>query len=199
MRQGSNIRDVEDLGADFIGLIFYEKSSRFVSALPSYLPSRAKRIGVFVDSPISFIEEKAKLYSLDFAQLHGSESPEFCKEIRKMCGISVIKAFGISEETNWKEIASYEGCCSYFLFDTLCAEHGGSGKKFNWNVLENYNLATPFLLSGGIGLDNVEAIKEMNHPRFAGVDLNSRFEISPGMKDCESLRIFINKLSNKNQ
>ena len=199
MRQSSNIRDVEDLGVDFIGFIFYDKSSRFVSSPPSYLPSRAKRVGVFVNSSISFIYERAKLYSLDFVQLHGNESPAFCEEVGTKCGISVIKAFGISEKTDWKEIASYDGRCSYFLFDTLCSEYGGSGKSFNWEILKDYTLKTPFLLSGGIGLDDSQTIKELKHPCFAGIDLNSKFEISSGLKDIDKLRIFINKLSNKTQ
>ncbi len=190
MRNGENIRAVEALGVDWMGFIFYPLSQRFIAATPNYLPAKTKRVGVFVNESIGTILDKVALYSLDVVQLHGEESPELCKQLTNQ-GVRVMKAFGIDTVFPSEKIAQYEGCCNYFLFDRQTPAYGGSGRKFNWDVLQHYQGNTPFLLSGGIGEDDVEAIRKFSHPLCFGIDINSKFELSPANKDVQSLNQFI--------
>ena len=194
MRDTENIRQVDALGIDLIGFIFYPKSSRYVSDRPAYLPTNCKRVGVFVDSTIKDILQHITDYKLDLVQLHGHESPDFISQLRALCGdsIAIIKAFNIATEEDLAATTPYTGLVDYFLFDTKGPSAGGNGKKFDWSVLVAYNGDTPFLLSGGIGPDDAESIKAFRHPKCIGIDLNSRFENEPGIKDIVKLKMFLN-------
>lgn len=193
MRETSNIQEVESLDVDWMGFIFYKKSKRFVSVRPEYLPIKVKRIGVFVDSTIEDILTKLEDFQLDGIQLHGSESPEYCQELRRRINrpILINKAFGIRTIDDLKQIDAYEELCNYYLFDTKTESKGGSGQSFDWSILTHYQGETPFLLSGGIGLENEEELKSFHHKQLAGVDLNSKFEISPALKDTNKLDLFL--------
>ncbi len=195
MRQGNNIRQVEQLGAELIGLIFYPLSSRYVTELPSYMPINAKVVGVFVDATIEFIKEHIERFNLSYVQLHGNESPKFCKEVMEL-GVQVIKAISVESRDDINNLSGYKKSCNLFVFDTKCKEYGGSGKQFNWEVLKEYNGSTPFLLSGGIDLESIEKVKNFSHPMLYGYDINSRFESEPAVKDCERIKLFINKINN---
>lgn len=204
MRDADNIRKVEGLGIDMMGFIFWPKSSRYVSERPAYLPTKCKRIGVFVDQPIEEVAQIARDYALDYIQLHGHESPDFIRQLRSLCGdsIATIKAFNIATEEDFKATAPYEDIVDCVLFDTKGKSVGGNGEKFDWSVLSSYEGQTPFLLSGGIGPDDVNSIKaffSVDNPSVAakciGIDLNSRFETSPGMKDVHALRSFLSQLN----
>jgi len=189
MTDGENIREVESLGIDLMGFIFYEKSPRCVHQLPDYLPQQAQRVGVFVDANYETIMDRASAFGLTFVQLHGHETPSFCAQLQAN-GLRVIKAFSIAEASDLEPTGTYHGTCDYFLFDTKTATHGGSGQRFDWKVLAQYQGPTPFLLSGGIGLDSLEALHRFSHPALIGYDLNSRFETSPGVKDVEAVKLF---------
>ena len=205
MRDAENIREVERLrvgdgtsgmalGIDMMGFIFYPKSPRYVSARPAYLPQKCKRVGVFVDTTIEDVRQHIVDYSLDIIQLHGHESPDFIRQFRLLCGdsIAIIKAFNIATATDLGATAPYAGLVDYFLFDTKGPSVGGNGEKFDWSILKAYNGDTPFLLSGGIGPDDAERIKSFRHHKCIGIDLNSRFEIEPGIKDIVKLKTFLN-------
>ena len=193
MREADNIRATEQLGVDWLGFIFWPNSSRYVATLPAYLPSAAKRVGVFVDASIEDVTNKANDYQLDIIQLHGHESREYVSEIRNR-GLTVMKAISISNRDDIATSKVYEGIANYFLFDTKCKTVGGSGEHFDWSVLNAYDGSTPFLLSGGIGPDDVERVRNFCHPECIGIDLNSRFEISPALKDINKLKQFIQQL-----
>ena len=193
MTEGKNIRAVEALGADFIGMIFYPASPRKVVGIPDYLPETAARVGVFVNASEAEILEKVVAYGLDLVQLHGDESPEFCSRLDGR-GVGVIKAFSVSSESDLARTSAYEGLCRYYLFDTPTAGRGGSGKRFDWSLLQAYSGETPFLLSGGIGPESAAALSEFSHPMLAGYDLNSRFESEPGVKDVALLGQFLYKI-----
>lgn len=194
MTEGENIRAVEALGVDLIGFIFYPGSPRFVREVPSYLPAKAGRVGVFVDATRKEILRRHDTYRFDYIQLHGSESPEFCAALRERDGLRVIKAFGIAEESVRNTVAGYEGACDLFLFDTRTPGHGGSGQRFDWSIMDDYEEKTRFLLSGGLGLDTVETLHDFIYPFLAGFDLNSRFETAPGIKDPDLLEVFLENL-----
>lgn len=191
MREAENIREVEALGIDVIGFIFWPKSSRCVSTRPDYLPVNAKRAGIFVNEDIEQVRRIAVDYALDIIQLHGNESPEYARNLRNWI---VIKAFNIASEEDLESTVIYDGAVDYFLFDTKGKAVGGNGEKFDWEVLASYNGQTPFILSGGIGPDDTERIQTFYHPQCIGIDLNSRFELSPGLKDITALRRFLSQL-----
>ena len=191
MRDAQNIRDVEKLGVDWIGMIFWPQSKRFVAEVPSYLPKHQKRVGVFVDAPLEDIRQHISDYQLNIIQLHGQESPDYVKALKPH---TTIKAFNIAKADDLVQTEQYEGIADYFLFDTKGLMVGGNGQKFDWSVLTTYHGRTPFLLSGGIGLDDAESIGSFHHPCCIGIDLNSRFEISPALKDIDKLRTFLGKI-----
>ena len=193
MREAENIREVEQLKVDMIGFIFYPKSPRCLYELPAYMPVKAKRVGVFVNEDKKEIEIFADRFSLDYIQLHGNESPEYCHSLRAT-GLRLIKAFSIARRKDFENIGTYEESCDYFLFDTKCEQHGGSGNQFDWSMLNSYKGKKPFLLSGGINPYSSPTLKELRHPQLAGFDLNSRFETKPGLKDVERLRHFLEEL-----
>ena len=191
MRDAENIREVEALGIDMMGFIFWPKSKRYICEFPEYMPIYAKRVGVFVDEDIEKVRHIADDYTLDIIQLHGSESPEYARELREW---EVIKAFNIATKEDLTATIAYEGIVDYFLFDTKGQSVGGNGEKFDWSVLDAYDGETPFLLSGGISPDDAEQVKDYYHPKCIGIDLNSRFEIAPGLKDAEKLKKFLEKV-----
>lgn len=200
MKYPENIEDLNKLPIDYMGMIFYQKSPRYIDYqlwqdVRDIHSSNIKRVGVFVNSTIDFIVEMIDKYKLDLIQLHGNESPNFCSELNKFTPI--IKAFSISEASDFEQTKAYEGLRGYFLFDTKTPQYGGSGKKFDWAILDAYYGDTPFFLSGGISAEDVEQIKAIKHPRLYGVDLNSKFETEPGLKDIQLLDQFIKQLRNE--
>lgn len=194
MTDADNIREVEALGVDLIGFILYPKSPRFLYEVPSYLPTRARRVGVFVNETKDNVLMYADRLGLDFVQLHGNESPDYCRNLQRQ-GMRIIKAFPIATAHDLVGINNYQGACDYFLFDTRSLHYGGSGQQFDWSLLKRYQGATPFLLSGGIDPYSARQVNQFHHPRMAGVDLNSRFEVQPGLKDVDRLRSFIRGLN----
>ena len=197
MRDPDNIRAVEQLGVDWMGFIFWPGSSRYVSAPPAYLPSHARRVGVFVDATLYDIAAHVRDYGLHIVQLHGHESPDYCREVRSVCGdaIATIKAFSVANADDLHAAAAYEGAVNYFLFDTRSPLPGGSGRQFDWSILDAYDGATPFLLSGGISPDDLDRLLAFRYPRLLGFDLNSRFESAPALKDLSLLAPFINAIN----
>lgn len=193
MREPDNIRDVEALHPDMMGFICWEKSPRYVAAVPSYLP-KCQRVCVFVNPSINYALQMADSLKADYIQLHGSETPELCHELKQATGLKIIKAISVSSIADIEKSKEYQGVADILLFDTKCATVGGSGVKFDWSVIENYDGTTPFLLSGGITPGDAEAILSIAHPMFAGVDLNSGFESSPAVKDISKLKNFITSI-----
>jgi phosphoribosylanthranilate isomerase len=195
MREAENIREVEALGINLMGFIFWPKSSRYVSERPAYLPTQCKRVGVFVNEDAETIKRIAEDYALDYIQLHGSESSDYIHALRVDGGFAaVIKAFNIATTADLETTKPYEDLVDYFLFDTKGKSVGGNGEKFDWSVLADYVGETPFLLSGGIGPDDAARVKAFHHPKCIGIDLNSRFELSPALKDINKLREFIKEI-----
>lgn len=193
MRVADNIAEVESLEVDLMGFIFYHKSPRYVFDMPAYLPTKAKRVGVFVNETKEMVRTIADRYGLDYIQLHGNESPAYCKSLQQ-CGMKVFKAFSVDKPKDLYGVEEYHGLCDYFVFDTKCEQYGGSGNQFDWSLLDEYKGSTPFLLSGGINLYSAKALKEFHHPQLAGYDLNSRFETAPGMKDIGRIQLFLKEL-----
>ncbi len=197
MKFPQNIEAVSTLNPDMMGFIFYPNSPRYVERLDTRilqsLPDSIQKIGVFVNQKFMDTYLMVERYKLNGVQLHGNEPVEYCISFKKL-DLIVLKAFPISEVSDFDTTKAYEGACNYFVFDTRTPAYGGSGVKFDWNILSGYRGETPFILSGGISLDDVETIKQINHPKFAGVDLNSKFELSPGLKSLQMLTKFIHQL-----
>ena len=208
MRDPDNIKDILSLPIDWMGFIFFKKSKRAVKGdeLAEWIQQNldsfgdVKRVGVFVNAEVDEILNRIHDYQLDFVQLHGDESAEYCAELRSYWEISsirkakLIKAFPVDETFDFEHTQSYEGKCEYFLFDTKGPEHGGNGVPFAWSVLENYQGPTPFLLAGGIDIGMEEQIRALQLPQLVGVDLNSRFETGPGVKDVDRVSRFLKTL-----
>lgn len=210
MRDADNIRDISALGVDMIGLIFYPPSPRYVQQfssgagiIPDYAPDMGKtplRVGVFVDDMPQDIVTRVYNYKLDYIQLHGNEPRETLENLRATIDpdikpkIKIIKAISVSSAEDIKKYKEYVGAADLFLFDTKCKTVGGSGEQFDWQVLQAYDGDVPFLLSGGIGPDDAERIKNFHHPKCIGIDLNSKFEIEPALKDVEKLKQFLVKV-----
>lgn len=200
MRDADNIRTLDLLGiANWMGFIFYPASSRYVEAVPEYMPRHSRRVGVFVNATIEDIIAHCADYSLNAVQLHGDETPDYCSELRQQLptGTAIIKAISVSSEEDLQRTTDYTSTVDYFLFETPCSTYGGSGEKFQWELLNAYTGTRPFLLSGGIGPDDIDAIIRFRHPKLLGIDLNSRFEISPALKDTNRLMHFITTLKSK--
>ena len=241
MREGNNIREIEALGVDLIGMIFYEKSPRYVSERPTYLPHKAKSVGVFVDAEPQEIISRVRDYGLGAIQLHGHESPTYIRHLKQALGeaitssrtkmqalgetdtysraemqelgeatlssraemqtkdgnspslpaIKIIKAIGISNEHSLDGLEEYDELVDAFVFDTYTPQKGGSGETFNHSMLKDYHGRTPFLLSGGLSLNNAAEILSLRHPKLIGFDINSRFETAPAQKDPARVRQFV--------
>ncbi len=196
MREAENVAAVAALGISMMGFILYDKSARYVDEEAPQTPETLDRVGVFVNSSVGEVLEFAQFHKLKYVQLHGMESPAMCRQLRSY-GLGVIKAISVASADDLKRTRQYDGFVDYLLFDTKCESHGGSGVRFDWSILESYKDTTPFLLSGGIDSDSADEINNISHPAFAGIDLNSRFEISPALKDVEKLRSFIEKIKNR--
>lgn len=195
MRDPDNIRDlVEVVQPDWMGLIFYPPSPRFVeNALAESIRNfRVNKVGVFVNASMEEIGEKAGLFGLDAIQLHGDESPEFAKMLKEKTSKSVWKVFLVGEKMDWEKLRPYQDVVDCFLFDTFSKSQGGSGRTFNWELLLDYPLSTPFMLSGGLAIEHAEAIKDLQAkiPQMQGIDINSKFETRPGVKDISLVRKF---------
>ena len=191
-----NFQEVTALKPDFAGMIFYEKSPRYAGLndggiLRQKVPN-VKKVGVFVNASEDYIFDNVLKYNLDFVQLHGGETAAFCEKIRQK--VPVIKAFGISSKEDLAIAQNYAQKVDYLLFDTKTKGYGGSGVKFDWEILKDVVFETPFFLSGGISLESLPEIKALKINNLAGVDLNSRFELSPAKKDIEKLQQAINFL-----
>lgn len=197
------LQQLGEIGVQFAGMIFYPKSPRFVlKTLDGDMVRRAKlkvyKVGVFVNASYDEIINHVDNFGLDMVQLHGDETPRFCEQVSQY--IQTIKAFrmGANENISWM-IRDYKDCCDLYLFDTMGAGYGGTGKKFNWEVMHGLDIKKPFLLSGGIEPDDVEGIRAFSRQSVAkdlfAVDINSKFEISPGVKDMAKVRTFFEKLN----
>ncbi|TCC91901.1 phosphoribosylanthranilate isomerase [Pedobacter frigiditerrae] len=198
MRQASNIAAVAELQPDYLGFIFYQKSPRFISGVSAelikYVPSTIKTTGVFVNEDLERVKAYIFKYNLKAVQLHGQEDVVYCEAL-KPTGVEIIKAFGIDENFDFSKLEAYLNVVDYFLFDTQTPDHGGSGKIFDWKLLTNYTFNKPYFLSGGIDLTHTTTIKNINDPRLYAVDVNSKFELEPGLKDVEKLREFFKEMN----
>ena len=201
MRAIDNLKQLVFLDIDLVGFIFHPPSKRHVEAdgIDTTVLKNIKvnhlgieKVGVFVNKEFDFIIEKVKEFQLDAVQLHGEESFSFCNKIKKK-GIKVIKAFSISDNFNFRNLAPFSFSCDLFLFDTKGKLPGGNGVPFDWTLIEKYQEETPFLLSGGIGPDSLEALAKFSHPQWAGIDVNSKFETVPGQKNIDQLKSFIER------
>lgn len=200
MKHGDNIVALTNLLPDYMGFIFYDQSPRFVNNVDAGLiknvPSSIKTTGVFVNENLEHIINTTTKYQLKAVQLHGSETPEHCFRLKQQ-GVELIKAFGIHEAFNFSSLQAYENVVDFFLFDTQTVVHGGSGKVFNWELLNRYELQVPYFLSGGIDTVHLSALKQIKDPRLYAVDVNSKFELEPGFKDIQKLKRFIEVLYHK--
>ena len=201
MRDSENISSLLSLKLDFIGFIFYEKSKRFVTEFPKVeIPSAIKKVGVFVNEKPDEILKKVNDYQLDYVQLHGNETPEYCQNLQRSKLVSashnvgIIKAFSLGDEFDFGKTIPYQDCCDYLLFDTKGKDYGGTGLKFNWELLKKYKGNTPYFLSGGIGLEDTNRLTSFSRTSEANlcvaVDVNSRFETKQGIKNIEKLNEF---------
>jgi phosphoribosylanthranilate isomerase len=197
MKEPGNIREIAGLQPDYMGFIFYPGSKRYAGNLsPSevkHLPDAIQRVAVFVNAPREEILSTCRAYSIRILQLHGDEPPVFCRSFREE-GLRVIKAFRIGKSLDAEGMERYRDSCDMILLDTSAEGYGGTGRKFNWKQLKHFKSPLPFLLSGGIGPGDADRIKEMDLSRLQGVDLNSRFEIKPGLKNKNELAKFIRKM-----
>lgn len=203
MKYQDNILEAAKLHPDYLGFIFYDKSSRFFEGTIPSLPQTIKKVGVFVDASIAEIIEKVKTHQLQAIQLHGDESPEFCVQchaqlVSASTAVEIIKVFSIKNEFNFDILKPYEAVCDYFLFDTKGKLPGGNGFTFNWSVLKNYPSHKPFFLSGGIGpeeTENVLTFLQSPESKYCyAIDVNSKFEIEAGLKHIEKLKSLKNHL-----
>ena len=210
MKFQENILEIASLKPDYMGFIFYEKSPRnFENEIPE-ISSEIKKTGVFVNASSHFILEKASRYNLQAIQLHGEENPQLCKDLRKelkklkeTSEVEIIKVFSVNEEFDLDLIIPYEDKVDYFLFDTKGKNKGGNGIAFNWDILKEYPSKKPFFLSGGIGIEELESIKSLiaefqkkgKEDLLYAIDVNSKFEIEPGLKNFENLELFQHKLN----
>lgn len=181
-------------GVTHLGFIFADSSPRYVTR--TFPTVGVNRTGVFVNASSQFINECISKHELNTVQLHGNETPEQCRELRKSC--TVIKSFGIHNASDQALTEDYHGSCDLLLFDTKTSGYGGSGMSFDWELLSNYTGDTPFLLSGGIGLSSLENLKRFSHPLCVGLDVNSRFELQPGIKNHQLIQTFIHELNSNN-
>jgi len=199
MRDSSNIIDLAQLKPDYLGLIFYSQSKRFAANLDkgilSSLPDTIKLTGVFVNETIDEVIKKINEFDLNAVQLHGSESDIYCQQLRDLHRISlpqrkleIIKAFGISPGFDFDQLKQFNDVVDYFLFDTKTTEHGGSGIAFDWQILNQYSGPKPYFLSGGLSPENISEISKLVPEQIYGIDLNSKFELEPGVKNINSLK-----------
>lgn len=198
MKYEENILELEALQPDYMGFLFYTGSKRFVDTEIPEIPKGIEKIGVFVNQDEKEIVKRVRSHELAGVQLHGEESPAYVDRLLlllKDTDVKIIKAFPVGDSMDWEQLKLYEAACDYFLFDTKGKDRGGNGIQFNWELLSGYPLKKEYFLSGGIGPDDMEALKDFHKSGKAelchAIDVNSRFELFPGMKDIEKLKIFI--------
>ena len=191
MKHEDNIRQVLELAPDFMGFIFYHKSPRFVGAQwtgpAGDFSDKTKKVGVFVNESVEKVTNTAARFGLDFLQLHGHESPQYCKALSQE-DLSIIKAVRLDTPEDMETLADYVEWVDYFLFDTPSHQYGGTGKVFDWSLLKSYQYNVPVFLSGGVSLDNLSSIKKLKDFKPEVIDVNSRFESAPGLKDISKLK-----------
>ena len=194
LKEINNINKLNEIDIDLMGFIFYDKSSRFIKQEIDISNLTKKKVGVFVNESLENIKKKIKEYNLNYVQLHGDETPKFSEKLMNYC--KVIKAFRISENFNFDSTNQYKDCCDLFLFDRFSKNYGGSGKKFDWNKIKSFN-KKKFLLSGGIDIDSVDKINSIKNENefLLGIDINSKFEISPGLKNIKKVKMFLKQLN----
>jgi len=195
MRDRENIRQMRELQPDFMGYIFFPGSKRFVGKDPdreifTISDQDIQKVGVFVNENANAVLEIFDRYSLDLVQLHGNESPSYCAEMKEK-GVRIIKAINPYRDLSPELLSEYTGSVEYFLIDNPAGNYGGSGKKFDWEIIRDFDFPAPFMLSGGIGPEDTGRILSFSHERFHGVDINSRFEKSAGIKEIEKVKEFI--------
>ena len=192
MKFTGNREQVEQLPVDLLGYIFHPASPRYVGETPEagLFNSQKPKVGVFVNENAFEILGLSKNLGFEWVQLHGNENPKTCRMLKNQ-GLKIIKVFKIDESFDFTTTLPFEKVSTCFLFDTKTKLHGGSGKKFNWQILDKYTGHIPFFLSGGIGAEDVKSIREFNHAKLTGIDLNSGFEDGPGLKNIEKLKEFI--------
>ena len=202
MKDPESIRLLATLKLDLMGFIFWSGTARAAlqldPAVLDLLPERMGRVGVFVNEDEKTILPVTCNYGLSHVQLHGQETPELCARIHST-GLKVIKAFPVACAEDLKAAANYEGCCDYFLFDSKSVLPGGSGLQYDWSLLQHYKGITPFLVSGGIGAQDAKRILQFSHAQFAGIDINSRFETAPGVKDVALTRQFLKEINQQSK
>jgi phosphoribosylanthranilate isomerase len=196
MRDAQNISELMELSPDYVGFIFCAKSPRdvgddFPFADFQQVTPPSKKVMVVVNESVDFILSKLEQFPFDAVQLHGTESPAFAQELKEKGKVEVWKVFSVDSDFDFDKTLPYEDIADFFLFDTKGKEHGGNGIAFDWNVLDRYNGQTPFLLSGGIGPENIADASNIRHPKLYGIDVNSRFEIEPGLKNIEKLKTIL--------
>ncbi len=209
MKFPDNVAEISQLKPDYVGFIFYPKSKRFVEDLSPEIVSSVgnlgiKTTGVFVNERMDILQQNIQKYAFNAIQLHGNESPEYLEILnhyrkKSKHKFEIIKAFGLDNTFDFNQLIPYNSVCDYFLFDSKTSEYGGSGETFNWRILKNYTLDKQFFLSGGITLNNIDAIiglKEKSNLIYA-VDVNSKFEIEPAKKDSTLLKELVKKLKTK--
>ncbi len=198
MREPENVADVARLNPDYLGFIFYRKSKRYVAdkdaeGILNEVPAGIKKVGVFVNEIIPEIVKKVNLFDLDILQIHGNESPGYCEELKNL-GFTIIKAFGVEKTFDFEKLEDYKAYCDYFLFDTKSPVYGGTGVKFDWELLSRYDNINPIFLSGGIGPDDVVALQKIEGLNIHAFDINSKFETRPAFKDVALLEEFIARI-----
>jgi phosphoribosylanthranilate isomerase len=196
MRDADNIAAVANVGPDYMGFIFYPGSPRYVGTdfkVPESLPSSITRVGVFVNETTANMLVRAKALSLDHLQLHGHESVDQCSELRDH-GLTVIKAFSVSDDFDFARTEPYARHVDYFLFDTKGKHFGGNAAAFNWRILDRYNQQVPFFLSGGLSPENIGEIDTLNGMNLYALDINSGIESSPGRKNVQQLMALLSRL-----
>jgi phosphoribosylanthranilate isomerase len=214
MKYLENIEALAALQPDYLGFIFWEPSKRYFTGNVPSLPLSIKRVGVFVDASVNEIAEKLVQMPLDLIQLHGKETAQFCAQLREELQLlekahkkakgtyKIIKAFSVGTTFSFEQLAPYESYCDYFLFDTKGPLPGGNGVSFDWQLLRSYSSDIPFFLSGGIGPTDIpELTKFLASPlalKCHAIDVNSKFETSPGLKNTKDLQTFLHKLRNEN-
>ncbi|GGW22851.1 phosphoribosylanthranilate isomerase [Arenibacter certesii] len=207
MKYPDNMLEVASLQPDYLGFIFWEPSTRFFNSTLANIPKNIKKVGVFVDAPVKEIIEKIRKYSLQAVQLHGKESPEFCSELRQTCKatlddaekkLEIIKVFSIKDNFDFSVLEAYEEVCDYFLFDTKGKLPGGNGYAFSWKILKEYPSKKPYFLSGGIGIEEtgkiIDFLQRPESKYCYAIDVNSKFEAEPGLKEVEKLKEFKKRL-----
>ena len=193
-----NTLEVAQLQPDYLGFIFFEKSKRnYDKAHIEILPEGIQKVGVFVDASIEFVIDKIKQFQFDVIQLHGSETPEYCKRLQTDSKVELWKVFSIKDHFDFSVLEAYEAVVDKFLFDTKGKEKGGNGYTFDWSVLQDYPSQKPFILSGGIGLEEIPAVNELKKTKLPlfGIDVNSKFEDKPGLKNIDLLKSLVNELN----